>query len=302
MTKSISRSQVRLIASTNAIFGADEACAMLRISRDAMYRLAPLALAARACYKVIGGSLSYLQVPGESPGYFFIHSIRSPHWPRSSASSSTRAGRGGRARYYLLTLVFHDQADSVAEAVTGYEAKLARADLPNIPFHSEPLMNGHKDYEFLDIEQRKAMLAHFSSFVRKLPISYITFVYRRSQFVDPARLMERMGRGISSAMVEHLDFFQSFDDVKVYYDNGQDIVKQALDRSVGKVLSKGVVRRRKTSMTDYRLEQVADYLCTIELALVKYEAKENGETYNKFFGGIGSFKRNWLKQARSKRI
>ena len=31
MTKSISRSQVRLIASTNSIFGADEACAMLRI-------------------------------------------------------------------------------------------------------------------------------------------------------------------------------------------------------------------------------------------------------------------------------
>ena len=40
MTKSISRSQVRLIASTSAIFGADEACAMLRISRNAMYRLA----------------------------------------------------------------------------------------------------------------------------------------------------------------------------------------------------------------------------------------------------------------------
>lgn len=44
MTKSISRSQVRLIASTNAIFGADEACAMLRISRGGLYRLAPLHL------------------------------------------------------------------------------------------------------------------------------------------------------------------------------------------------------------------------------------------------------------------
>lgn len=55
-------------------------------------------------------------------------------------------------------------------------------------------------------------------------------------------------------------------------------------------------------MADYRLGQVADYLCTIELALIKYEAKEDGETYNKFFGGIGSFKRNWLKQARSKQI
>ena len=114
--------------------------------------------------------------------------------------------------------------------------------------------------------------------------------------------MEGLERDISSAMVEHLDFFQSFDDVKVYYDNGQDIVRQALDRSVGKALSKGVVRRRKTSMTDYRLEQVAEHLCTIELALVKYETKENGEAYNKFFSGIGSFKRNWLKQAHSKRI
>ena len=40
MTKSISRSQVRLIASTNAIIGADETCAILRISRNAMYQLA----------------------------------------------------------------------------------------------------------------------------------------------------------------------------------------------------------------------------------------------------------------------
>lgn len=43
-------------------------------------------------------------------------------------------------------------------------------------------MNRHKDYEFLNIEQRKAMLAYFSSFVRRFPISYVTLVYRRSQF------------------------------------------------------------------------------------------------------------------------
>ena len=63
---------------------------------------------------------------------------------RPIASTNALFG-GGKARYYLLTLVFHDQADSIAEAVKGYEVKLARADLPNIPFHSEPLMNGHKD-------------------------------------------------------------------------------------------------------------------------------------------------------------
>ena len=102
--------------------------------------------------------------------------------------------RGGEARYYLLTLVFHDQADSITDAVTGYEGKLARADLPNIPFHSEPLLNGHKEYECLDISQRKSMLAVFSSFVRQLPITYTTFVYRRKEFDDglPSRAGGRL--------------------------------------------------------------------------------------------------------------
>lgn len=105
--------------------------------------------------------------------------------------------RGGKARYYLLTLVFHDQADSIAEAVTGYEAKLARADLPNIPFHSEPLMNGHKDYEFLDIEQRKVMLAYFSSFVRKL--SHFLYHVRL-----PSQPVRRPGKANGAHGTRHL--------------------------------------------------------------------------------------------------
>ncbi|WP_419039710.1 hypothetical protein [Parolsenella catena] len=55
-------------------------------------------------------------------------------------------------------------------------------------------------------------------------------------------------------MFDHLEYFQSFDGVKVHYNNGQDIVRQALERSIDFVLSKGVVVHRKTSMADYRLE------------------------------------------------
>lgn len=35
-----------------------------------------------------------------------------------------------------------------------------------------------------------------------------------------------MKRDITEAMRDRLGYFQSFDDVKVYYDNGQDIVKR----------------------------------------------------------------------------
>ena len=37
-----------------------------------------------------------------------------------------------------------------------------------------------------------------------------------------------MKQDISGLLFDHLGFFQAFDDVKVYYDNGQDIVKKAL--------------------------------------------------------------------------
>lgn len=210
--------------------------------------------------------------------------------------------RGGKARYYLLTLVIHDQSESIVDKIARYEQSLLDSDLPNIPFHSEPLLNGHGPYEGINLQARKKMLYSFNVLTQRLSISYRTFVYRRSEFEDLTKLTACMKRDISNLLFDHLEFFQGFDEVKVYYDNGQDIVKQALDQSIGFVLSKGVVERRKTSMTDYRLEQVTDYLCTIELASVKYAAKENGETYNKFFGGIGAFKKNWLKQARRKAI
>ena len=69
-------------------------------------------------------------------------------------------------RYFILTLVMHDQDDPIAERVSVYEASLRRMDLPNIPFHSEPLLNGHGEYEYLSMEQRKRLLSSFGALVR----------------------------------------------------------------------------------------------------------------------------------------
>ena len=208
--------------------------------------------------------------------------------------------RAGLSRYYVLCLVFHDQSIDITKDISKYEEHLAQSNLPNIPFHSESLLNGRKDYELIDIKNRKKMLSAFATLVRHLPFKYAPFIYKRHELSDPDLLSAQMKRDISQFLFDHLSFFQQYGRVKLYYDNGQDIVKRALVDSLNFVLSTGVVQRRKTSMIDYRLEQVADYLCTIELASIKYTANENGGTYNKFFGGIGAFKKNCLKQARRK--
>lgn len=138
--------------------------------------------------------------------------------------------------------------------------------------------------------------------MQRLPIQHKTFLYKRSEFPNIEKLAARMRRDASEMIADHLAYFQGFDHVKLYYDNGQAIVKKALDEAIYSTLSKEAVVKKRTTMTEYRLAQVADYLCTIELAAVKYAAKENGATYDKFFGGVGSFKKNWLKQARRKML
>lgn len=207
-----------------------------------------------------------------------------------------------KTRYFILTLVIHDQSCSIANETIAYERSLASADLPNIPFHSEPLLNGHDEYEELEPKQRKKLLSAFGALTRYLPIQYKAFVYRRREFPNIEKLAARMRRDVSEMIADHLAYFQGFDHVKLYYDNGQAIVKKALDEAIYSTLSKEAVVKKRTTMTEYRLAQVADYLCTIELAAVKYAAKENGATYDKFFGGVGSFKKNWLKQARRKML
>ncbi len=83
--------------------------------------------------------------------------------------------RGGKARYYILALVVHDQSESIVEKVSRYEQSLVISDLPNIPFHSEPLLNGHGPYEGMPIAQRKKLLYSFNVMVQRLPVSYAAF-------------------------------------------------------------------------------------------------------------------------------
>ncbi len=68
--------------------------------------------------------VSYFKCQG-SP-QLFIRTIGGSVAKELSIFVDESGDRGGKARYYLLTLVFHDQAESITEAVTGYEAKISQ--------------------------------------------------------------------------------------------------------------------------------------------------------------------------------
>lgn len=93
-----------------------------------------------------------------------------------------------KCKHYLVALVLHDQADKIDESIGRYEGALASAGLPNIPFHAEPLLNGHDAYRGLSLESRSRLLTSFRVFFRHLPIRYVLFSFRASEFNSPDEL------------------------------------------------------------------------------------------------------------------
>lgn len=212
-------------------------------------------------------------------------------------------GQNGRSRYCLVTLVFHNQSDPINAAIVEYAADLARRGLDDVVSHAGPLMYGTGDYATYDMGTRKMMLSVFEGFVRRLPFRYHTFAYKRSEVSDPAEFTRRFKRDLVILLMDELAYFQDFNVVKIYYDGGQPMVTKALHKAIDFAISKQAVEYRAASPRDYRFFQVADYLCTLELADIKFHAKELTKTDIKVFGAdYQAFKRNHLKKIRGKLI
>lgn len=207
-----------------------------------------------------------------------------------------------RDRYYLVALVLHDQSDPIAHEIERYEASLRDRGLPDIPLRAGPLMTGHEDYEGMTIADRKRMLSSFHVFFRNIPIRYTCIGLRLSEYADAERVEAAMRRGISDFLFDHLEYFQGFDEVKIYYDNGQATVAHALHRAMDFALSKDAVVYRAAAPEKYRLSQAADYVCTMELAALRYRDKRATATDEKFFGGWSQFKKGILREMRAKRL
>lgn len=205
-------------------------------------------------------------------------------------------------RHYLLTVVMHNQSDSIATSIESYEGALRAKGLPNIPFHASPLMNGKDLYSGLDLGTRKMLLSSFRVFFRHMPVKYHTFAYSTRQFVSLEKLAGTMRRDIVNFLFDNLVELQAYDVIKVYYDNGQHSIAESLHRAIEYALSKDAVVYRSAQPSEYRLSQAADYICTMELTAIKYAEHAATATDEKFFGKWSDFKKGILKETRKKLV
>ena len=87
-----------------------------------------------------------------------------------------------QSEYFGVSLVFHEQDDAELPLFDAYQQTLANKHLPNIPLHAEPLLNGNGEYRTLRLSERQRLLQSFLLMVRKLPVSYVTFMFEKTDF------------------------------------------------------------------------------------------------------------------------
>lgn len=209
---------------------------------------------------------------------------------------------GSGSDYYLLTLVLHNQAVDIEPSITRYLREMQNATLETETFHFTPLIRGHAPFDAVDFKTRKKRFAIFRVFAEQTRFRYLTFVYSKREYADGASLEKTMRRDMRLSIQDNLAFFQSFDAVKIYYDNGQSIVRRAIHSAFEQALFKEAIVYRDISPADYFLFQVADYVCGIELTAIRYKTNKAGKTEARFFGEWINFKKNYLKNIRRKRM
>lgn len=203
-----------------------------------------------------------------------------------------------RTPYYIIGLVFHDQQANVAEQIAHFERSLAEIDLPNHVVHAGPLIRREELYQHMSVDERKKIFHRAFNFLRSVDITYKTFVVEKKHIESALDLVAALSKQLTRFFQENYEYFTSFDRVILYYDNGQVELTKMMVSILHAFFSN--VEHRQAKPINYRLLQVADIVCTIELTELKAAGSQLSKSEQAFFVSGRELKKNYLKPMKRK--
>lgn len=205
-----------------------------------------------------------------------------------------------RPSYYLVTLLFHDQKNEIITNVKKLEESTRNSGLDIEYIHTGPVIRREDVFAGLSIDERRKLLFKMLNFITSCPITYEQVVVNRKEALDKIALSGRLGREISKVIEKHSAFFDEFEKIIVYYDNGQIELGAILNTVFSIHFSN--VEFRKAEPQKYRLLQVADFICSMELLRIKKNENRLSKSEQKFFYKPQELKKSFLKLLDKKRL
>ena len=195
-------------------------------------------------------------------------------------------------------MVFHDQSIDIQPAISKLNTELSYLGLDNLCIHTGPIIRKEEIYTEMDIQDRRRIFNKMIAFVRQIDVKYHCFFIEKRKISNVVDATGMLSKQISQFIREHYEEFLSFDDVKIYYDNGQVEVSKILSSVFNALLPNPLFR--KVMPTDYKLFQVADLLCSLKLVSLKIENNMFSKSEMMFFGNLRDLKKNYLKPLQKK--
>lgn len=170
----------------------------------------------------------------------------------------------------MLSLVFHDQSDDIAGHLDKIHQALVMRGLPEYhAIHTGPLIRREQDYRLLDMPSRRSIFRVLVDFVRTCEVTHHSWVFNKRELGDTDKLVSAMSRELGELIRSNYGFFNSWDRIVIYYDNGQKELTNLVNSVFNAHL--GTVEVRKVVPSEYSLFQAADLCCTLALVRKKIE-------------------------------
>ena len=198
--------------------------------------------------------------------------------------------------YYILCMVFHDQADDISQEIEKLREAFRQTGLDaDHTVHAGPMIRREGEYRSMPRELRIRIFRRMMVFIQKTRFKYRCFkLFKPYNSGDEAN-HDTLLQEIVDFLISHRDDFNASERIKVYYDDGQAQVTALLKEAFA-IYSAKVEFATDVQPSRYRLFQVADVICTLELAKAKLLASGSiSESEERFFGGVKNFKKNYLK-------
>ena len=201
--------------------------------------------------------------------------------------------------YYIITMLFHDQDSDIQSQIQKLDEEIQLLGYEkDFVIHTAPLIRKEEMFFAVPPNERRALFTKLFYFVMKSDIRYRTFVFEKRQFETAFKLEGRMAKEMSLFIRSNLAFFQTFDDVVLYYDNGQHELNRILNAVLTTELSQ--YDARKVLPKDYKLFQAADLICTLQLLSLKCELGGLSNSERLLFHNERELKKHFLKPIRKK--
>lgn len=172
--------------------------------------------------------------------------------------------------YYLVSLILHNQNTDISENIKVFDSHLSSLGYHHHAIHTGPLIRRESVYSNDTIEERKHLFNALFNFARKPDFQYSCIKIRKRECPDAITMISRISKSLVNILKYNEEYWTRFDKVIIYYDNGQIELTKILTSIFSTLYTN--VEFRKVKPVDYKLFQIADLICTMELLAEKAES------------------------------